>query len=94
MAITETETFTLYINNAMSIYASSPLYNYAVEVSNEYSRFFAAIAVANEASKEKSRNLAQSLTKLQETCRSFSDLLLHINRVCNDNINKLNTQRQ
>lgn len=73
----------------MNIYDPSQLYGLAVKATDEYTRFFAAIAVANEATRDERKDLAQSLTNLQETCRAFSDLLLHITCVCNDNLERL-----
>lgn len=78
----------------MNIYDPSQLYGLAVKATDEYSRFYAAIAVAYEATRDESKNLAQSLTNLQETCRAFSDLLLHITCVCSDNLDKLNKPQE
>ena len=74
----------------MNIYDPSQLYGLAVRATDEYSRFYAAIAVAYEATRDEGKNLAQSLNNLQETCQAFSDLLLHITCVCSDNLEKLN----
>lgn len=75
----------------MNIYDPSQLYGLAVRATDEYSRFYAAIAVAYEATRDQDKDLSQSLTNLQETCRAFSALLLHITCVCSDNLEKLNT---
>ena len=71
----------------MGTYHTSDFYELAVEAVKEYNRFFSAIAVANEAV-AKGENLSHPLTKLQESCRAFSDLLGRITRVCINNLDK------
>ena len=78
----------------MNIYDPSQLYGLAVKATDEYTRFFAAIAVANEAARDERKDLAQTLTDLQVTCRAFSELLLHINCVCGNTLDRLTKDQE
>lgn len=71
----------------MSIYDTTTLYGLAIKAADDYTRFFRAIAVAIEASRNSDKPMQKesALLTLKQSCTEFSATLTHTICVCDEN---------